>query len=63
MNALALFLSRFVTLLLSNLEKHTFTKTMDEKISLELLKNDWKIVIKLVIGIFILCSSIFYLVV
>jgi MFS family permease len=63
MNALALFLSGFVTLLLPNLEKNTFTKTMDEKISLELLKNDWKIVIKLVIGIFILCSSIFYLVV
>ncbi|MBA2876214.1 MFS transporter [Thermaerobacillus caldiproteolyticus] len=46
MNALALFLSGFVTLLLPNLEKQTFTKTMDEKISLELLKNDWKIVIK-----------------
>jgi predicted MFS family arabinose efflux permease len=45
-NALALFLSGFVTLLLPNLEKQTFTKTMDEKISLELLKNDWKIVIK-----------------
>ncbi|MBA4494532.1 MFS transporter [Paenactinomyces guangxiensis] len=44
-NAIALFLSGFVTLFMPNLEKQTFADTTDQKISLELLKSDWKIVL------------------
>lgn len=44
MNAIAFFISGIVTLFMPNLEKQTFANTTDEKLSLELLKKDWRIV-------------------
>jgi len=39
-NSFALFLSGLVTMRLPNIEKQTFTETIDQKLSLEMLKND-----------------------
>lgn len=44
-NAIALFISGIITLLMPNLEKKGFTHTTEEKLSLEVLKKDWNLVI------------------
>ncbi|KEK23453.1 MFS transporter [Bacillus gaemokensis] len=41
MNAIALFVSGMITLLMPNLEKETFSNTSNNKLSLTLLKKDW----------------------
>ncbi len=45
MNAIALFLAAFFTLFMPNIEKNDLIKTEDEKITLKVLKNDWKLVV------------------
>ncbi|MDM5155110.1 MFS transporter [Bacillus sp. DX1.1] len=45
MNAIALFLSGIVTMVMPNLEKQGFADTTNNHLSLELLKKDWSIVI------------------
>jgi len=45
-NALALFLSGIITLWLPNIEKQTFTEIFDQKLTLHMLKDDWKTVIQ-----------------
>ncbi|MEE3956195.1 MFS transporter [Peribacillus frigoritolerans] len=44
-NALALFISGIVTLLLPNIEKHGIDNSQSEKLSLGLLRKDWSIVL------------------
>ncbi|MFE8701625.1 MFS transporter [Cytobacillus sp. FJAT-54145] len=44
LNAIALFISGLITLLMPNIEKHTIVKSSDSKLSVELLKKDWKTV-------------------
>ncbi|WP_257348463.1 MFS transporter [Pseudalkalibacillus decolorationis] len=43
-NALALFLSGLVTMVMPNLEKETIVDAEDSKLSLDLLKKDWNVV-------------------
>jgi len=63
-NALALFLSGIVTLWLPNIEKQTFTEIFDQKLTLHMLKDDWKTVIQFsrrslyVVSVYFLFSSI-----
>ncbi|WP_318614960.1 MFS transporter [Sporosarcina sp. YIM B06819] len=45
MNAIALFLSGLVTMLMPNLEKHSCAHTSDEKLSFDVVKKDWMIVL------------------
>ena len=45
MNAIAMFLSGVVTMLMPNLEKHSQAHTIDEKLSFEVVKKDWMIVL------------------
>ncbi|KUP07172.1 permease [Bacillus coahuilensis p1.1.43] len=45
MNALALFVSSLFTLFLPNIEKEDFIEGTNEKISVRVLKTDWKLVI------------------
>ncbi|MBY6036966.1 MFS transporter [Fictibacillus nanhaiensis] len=45
MNAIALFLSALITLFMPNIEKNDFIETKEEKITLKVLKNDWKLVV------------------
>ncbi|PEM20853.1 MFS transporter [Bacillus wiedmannii] len=44
-NAIALFLAALLTLFMPNIEKNDFIETKDEKITLKVLKNDWKLVV------------------
>ncbi|RFT62444.1 MFS transporter [Bacillus clarus] len=44
MNAIAFFIAGLITLLLPNLEKENDTHTLNNKLSLTLLKKDWNIV-------------------
>jgi MFS family permease len=44
-NAIALFLSALITLFMPNIEKNDFIETEDERITLKVLKNDWKLVV------------------
>ncbi|WP_377888906.1 MFS transporter [Alkalihalobacillus sp. R86527] len=46
LNAIALFLSAFITIGLPNVESSTLVKASDGKLSVELLKEDWKIVVR-----------------
>ncbi|WP_407270358.1 MFS transporter [Radiobacillus sp. PE A8.2] len=43
-NAVALFVSALLTILMPNIEKDDFIETKDEKISLKVLKHDWLLV-------------------
>lgn len=43
-NAIALFLSALLTFFMPNIEKNDFIETKGEKITLKVLKNDWKLV-------------------
>ena len=45
MNAIAIFLSGVVTMLMPNLEKHSQAHIIDEKLSFEVVKKDWMIVL------------------
>ncbi|MED1863842.1 MFS transporter [Fictibacillus nanhaiensis] len=45
MNAIALFLAALITLFLPNIEKRDLIETEDEKITLKVLKEDWKLVV------------------
>ncbi|WP_010649873.1 MFS transporter [Oceanobacillus massiliensis] len=44
-NAIALFLAALITLFMPNIEKNDIIETHDEKITLRVLKNDWKLVV------------------
>ncbi|HZG61851.1 MAG TPA: MFS transporter [Anoxybacillus sp.] len=44
-NALSFFISGAITLLMPNLEKNTLDTVSDQKLSLHLLKEDWKVVL------------------
>ncbi|WP_078379845.1 MFS transporter [Sutcliffiella halmapala] len=45
-NAIAFFFSAFVTLFMPNLEKKKVTTTATEKMSVDVLKKDWKLVLQ-----------------
>ncbi len=44
-NAIALFLSGVVTMMMPNVEKHIRLNAADEKLSMEVVKNDWFVVV------------------
>lgn len=44
-NAIALFLAALITMFMPNIEKNDFIETKGEKLSLKVLKNDWKLVV------------------
>jgi MFS family permease len=44
-NALALFLAALITMFMPNIEKNDFIETKGEKLTLKVLKNDWKLVV------------------
>ncbi len=44
-NAVALFLAALITMSMPNIEKNDFIETKDEKLSLKVLKKDWKLVV------------------
>ncbi|WP_430787068.1 MFS transporter [Virgibacillus flavescens] len=44
-NAIALFLAALLTLFMPNIEKNDRIETEDEKITVQVLKNDWKLVV------------------
>ncbi|KAB7672125.1 MFS transporter [Bacillus sp. B1-b2] len=44
-NAIALFLSALITLFMPNIERNDFVETEDEKLSLKVLREDWKLVV------------------
>jgi MFS family permease len=44
-NAIALFLAALITMFMPNIEKNDFIETKGEKLTLKVLKNDWKLVV------------------
>ncbi|PAD86372.1 MFS transporter [Niallia circulans] len=44
-NAIALFISALITLIMPNIEKNDFIETEDKKITLKILKQDWRLVV------------------
>lgn len=44
-NAIALFISALITLILPNIERNDFIETEDKKISLKILRQDWRLVV------------------
>ncbi|MBH0168211.1 MFS transporter [Fictibacillus sp. 18YEL24] len=45
MNAIALFLSAMIILLMPNIENNDFIETAEERISLKVLRKDWRLVV------------------
>jgi MFS family permease len=44
-NAIALFISALITLIMPNIERNDFIETEDKKITLKILKQDWRLVV------------------
>ncbi|RBP00802.1 MFS transporter [Rossellomorea aquimaris] len=44
-NAIALFLASLITIFMPNIDKNDFIETKGEKLTLKVLKNDWKLVV------------------
>jgi len=66
-NAIALFISALITLILPNIERNDFIETEDKKISLKILRQDWSLVVDFsrnhlyIIIIYLLFSTIMVL--
>ncbi|MGI8351901.1 MFS transporter [Niallia circulans] len=66
-NAIALFISALITLILPNIERNDFIETEDKKISLKILRQDWRLVVDFsrnhlyIIIIYLLFSTIMVL--